>query len=168
MSLDGYIADERGATSWLVSDPGVDSRAFLSAVDTVLVGRATYEVVLGHGLRSYPGLRTYVFSRTLRPADYPEVTVVANGAAAVVAALRAEPGPKDIWLGGGGILCGHLLAAGLVDTVEVGVSPLLLGRPGVPLLAALPPLPATVRLDLTRSEAMPSGLVVLEYAVRRE
>ena len=65
------------------------------------------------------GLRTYVCSRTLRPADYPEVTVVADGAADVVAALRAEPGEKDVWLGGGASLFRSLVAAGVVDTVEV-------------------------------------------------
>ena len=58
-----------------------------------------------------------------------------------------------------------LLAAGLVDTIEVGVSPLLLAKPGVPMLAPLPPLPHPVRLRLTWHDALPSGILILEYAV---
>jgi dihydrofolate reductase len=92
------------------------------------------------------------------------VTIVSSeDAAATVAALRAEEG-KDIWLCGGGELCGSLLAAGLVDTVEMGVSPILLSQ-GVPLVA---PLPRPVRLELVEHQIYRSGMVVLTYAVRRE
>ena len=100
-SLDGYIAGPAGDLSYLVSDPAYDARAFLGSIDTVLMGRRTYEVARRHGAGGFAGLRAYVFSRTLRPDDHPEVTVVARGAAGVVAALRREPGGKDIWLAGG-------------------------------------------------------------------
>jgi dihydrofolate reductase len=130
------------------------------------MGRRTYEAALRHGAGGFPGLRAYVFSRTLQPADHPAVTLVSRGASEVVAGLRAEDGSKDIWLAGGGDLLATLLAAGVVDTVEVGISPVLLGQPGVPLLAPAPPLPHPVRLELTRSQAYPSGLLVAEYAVR--
>jgi dihydrofolate reductase len=163
VSLDGYIAGPAGELDYLVSDPAYDQRAFFTAVDTVLMGRRTYEAALQHGARGFPGLRAYVFSRTLRPADHPEVTVVASSAPAVVAALRAEDGKKDIWLAGGGDLFASLLAADVVDTVEVGVSPVLLGRPGVPLLA--PALSRPARLELTGSRSYPSGLLIAEYAV---
>jgi len=164
MSLDGYIAGPAGELGYLVSDPTYDQRAFFAGVDTVLMGRRTYEVALRHGGGQFPGLRAYVFSRTLRPADHPGVTVVAGEAADVVAGLRAEAEGKDIWLAGGGDLLAGLLAAGLVDTVEVGISPVLLGQSGTPMLA--PALPAPARLALTRSQAYPSGLMVAEYAVR--
>jgi dihydrofolate reductase len=166
ISLDGYIAGPAGELDYLVSDPTYDQRAFFSAIDTVLMGRKTYEAARKHGAGGFPGLRAYVFSRTLRAADHPEVTVVASDAAAVVAALRSEAEGKDIWLAGGGALLASLLAAGVVDTVEVGISPVLLGQPGVPLLAPAPPLPVPVRLELTRSQAYPSGLLIAEYAVR--
>src|SRR5262245_22804161 len=95
MSLDGFIADAADGTSWMTSDRSYDARPFVASIDTVLVGRRSYEVMLGHGARAYPGLRTYVFSRSLAPADHPEVTLVGGGAAAVVRALRESPG-KDI------------------------------------------------------------------------
>lgn len=160
MSLDAFIADPAGGTGWMSPDPGYDPRPFFDSIDTVLMGRKTFEVA---GRSAYPGLRTYVFSRTLRPDDVPGVTVVsAEDAAPTVAALRAEVG-KDIWLSGGGELFRSLLAADLVDTVEVGLYPMLLGQ-GVPLL---PPVQTPIPLELTKHEVYGSGLVVLIYNVRR-
>ena len=72
------------------------------------------------------GMKTLVFSRTLRQLDYPKVTIVAEDAEETLAALRAESG-KDIWFFGGGLPFRSLLDAGLVDTVEVAVMPVLLG-----------------------------------------
>jgi dihydrofolate reductase len=166
MSLDGFIADGEGGTSFLVSDPTYDAAPFFASIDTVLMGRRTYLEAVRQGMRAYPGLRNYVFSRTLDPRDFPEVTIVGADAEATVADLRSGAG-KDIWLCGGGELFRSLLVAGLVDTVELGVSPVLLGRRGTPFLVLELPLERSVRLDLTRHEALPSGLLVLEYAVRR-
>lgn len=60
------------------------------------------------------GKQAYVFSRTLRPSDYPEVTIVSDAVEETVTSLRKEPG-KDIWLFGGGRLFRSLLEAGQVD-----------------------------------------------------
>ena len=87
MSLDGFVADVDDGTGWMTGDPGYDSKPFFASIDTVLVGRRSYEVMLRHGVRSYPGLRTYVFSRTLKAADYPEVTMLADDGVATVREL---------------------------------------------------------------------------------
>jgi dihydrofolate reductase len=166
MSLDGFIADDHGGTSFLISDPTYDSAPFFASIDSVVMGRLTYDEVVRQGMRSYPGLRTYVVSRTLEPASFPEVTIIRDEVEHAISDLRREPG-KDIWLCGGGILFRTLLAAGLVDTVELGVSPLLLGRPGRPMIDCDPPLPKSARLELTRHTALPTGLLILEYAVRQ-
>ena len=162
-SLDGYIAGPHGEFDWIPEDSTVDFAAIFANVDTVLVGRHSYEVARAQpgGMPWAPGTRVYVFSRTLRAADHPGVTVVADDAPATVAALRAEPGTGDIWLFGGGALFGSLLAAGQVDAVEVTVAPVLLGG-GVPLL---PATAGRAALRLTRSHVYPSGLVSLHYAV---
>lgn len=165
MSLDGFIADARGGTSFLVSDPTYDSVPFFASIDTVLMGRVTYEEAVRQGMRAYPGLKNYVVSRTLRPEEFPEVTMLGQGAEGAIAELRSGHG-KDIWLCGGGVLLRNLLAADLVDTVELGVSPLLLGRSGIPWISLTSPLGDVVRLDLTRNTALPSGLLILEYTVR--
>jgi dihydrofolate reductase len=162
MSLDGFVADVDDGTEWMTGDPSYDSKPFFASIDSVLVGRRSYEVMLRHRVRSYPGLRTYVFSRTLQAADYPEVTMLADDGAAIVRELRRGSG-KDIWLSGGGELFRSLLAADVVDTVEVGVSPILLGQ-GRPFL----PSPGrTQKLQLTYERAFPSGLLVLYYDVVR-
>ncbi len=161
-SLDGYIAGPGGEYDWIPDDPAVDFDALFAAVDTVLLGRRSYDVARSQPAAPWPpAARVYVFSRTLRPADHPGVTVVADDAAAAVAALRAEPEGGEIWLFGGGALFGTLLAAGQVDAVEVTLVPVLLGG-GVPLLP--PGVPRTA-LRLARSHVYPSGMVALHYAV---
>jgi dihydrofolate reductase len=160
-SLDGYIAGPKGEADWIIMDPGFDFGEYFSQFDTFLIGRRTYEATaaLGGG-PEMPGMKTYVFSRTLRPADHPKVTIVAEDAERTVAGLRAQPG-KDIWLFGGGFLFRSLAKAGLVDTVEVGVMPVLLGG-GIPLL----PTPADrIKLTLTSHKVYPSGTIGLEYAI---
>jgi dihydrofolate reductase len=162
MSLDGFIADLQDGTSWMIGDPGYDSKPFFKSIDTAIIGRRSYEVMLRSGSRTYPGLQTYVCSRTLRAADYPEVTILGDDAAMRVSELRAAVG-KDIWLCGGGEMFKSLLNADLVDTVELGVSPILLGQGR----RFLPSATHSHRLTLTHSEAFPSGLLVLYYDVAR-
>jgi len=163
-SLDGYIAGPAGDFDWIPADPAIDWTAFMSRFDTALMGRRTYEVAARRQSgASLPAMRSYVFSRTLRSTDHPEVVLVKEDAPRVVGELRAAPG-KDIWLMGGGVLFRSLLEADLVDGVEVGLVPILLGQ-GLPLL---PPLPRRTRLALSRTETYPSGIVLLSYDVARE
>jgi dihydrofolate reductase len=108
-----------------------------------------------------PGMKIIVFSHTLQPRDYPDVTIVAGKEKETVAALRKEPG-KDLWLFGGGLLFCSFLDPGLVDTVEVAVIPILLGG-GIPLL----PAPAKqAKLKLTGHKVYGSGIVLLEYSMK--
>lgn len=160
-SLDGFIADREGRFDWIPEDPAVDFDALFAGVDTVLLGRASYETVLATGERPWPGAaRVLVFSRTLTRLAWPEAELVRENAAARVAALRAEPGAGEIWLFGGGQLCRDLLAAGQVDRLEVTVVPVLLGE-GLPLVASgLPRTP----LKLASTRRTPSGMVTLVYA----
>jgi dihydrofolate reductase len=160
-SLDGYIAGPKGEADWIIMDPDIDFRALFEQFDTFLLGRRTFEPMARVRKRETPGVKTFVFSRTLRQEDHPEVTIVAERVEDTVAALRAEPG-KDIWLFGGGSLFRSLLDAGLVDTVEVAVMPVLLGE-GIPLL---PPPARQTKLKLTGHKVYKTGIVSLEYAVQ--
>jgi dihydrofolate reductase len=161
MSLDGYIAGPKGQADWIIMDPEINFRALFKEFDTILLGRRTFEAMARDGnVAMMPGMKTYVFSRTLRPGDYSNVTIVAEKSERMLATLRAQSG-KDIWLFGGGLLFRSLVDAGLVDTVEVTVIPVLLGG-GIPLLS--PPASQT-KLILTSHKVFKTGVVSLQYAV---
>jgi dihydrofolate reductase len=164
MSLDGYIAGPHGEFDWIVMDPDIDFAAMQRRFDTYLIGRKTFEVMqaMGGGAGAR-GIRNIVLSRTLDPRDYPRVTIERD-AERLVADLRVQPG-KDIAIFGGGELFRSLLAAGLVDRVEVGLIPVLLGG-GIPLLPA-PAARASLRLTGHRVYEK-TGTVGLEYDVVRD
>ena len=159
MSLDGFIAGANGEYDWIVLDPAIDFAALFKDFDTALMGRRTFEMARRGPGATMPGIHTVVCSRTLRPGDSPDVTIVADASAAV-AALKVRPG-KDVWLFGGGSLFRSLLDARLVDTIEVSIMPIVLSQ-GVPLLPAGSRSP---RLRLASSKAMSSGIIALKYEV---
>ena len=160
VSLDGFIARVNGEFDWIVMDPAIDFAAMYAEFAVAVMGRKTHEVVLAMGEGAMPAIDTVVFSRTLAPVTRPGLRITSDDPVAVVTALKAEPG-KDIWLYGGGDLFRTLLAAGLVDTVELAVIPVLLGE-GIPLL----PPGASTTLVLSDTKVLPeSGIVVLAYAV---
>ena len=142
-------------------DPAIDFAALFGEFDTAIMGRKTYEVVTAQGGQgAMPGLDVVVFSRTLPAATYPGVRIVNDDPREVVPALKAKPG-RDIWLYGGGELFRSLLDAGLVDSVEPAVIPVLLGA-GVPLM----PPGSTTKLVLADQKTLPaSGIVALAYSV---
>jgi dihydrofolate reductase len=160
MSLDGYIAGPGGEADWITIDPEFDFAALFSQFDTILVGRRTFDGMVTAGRVSIPGMKTIVFSRTLRQEDHPDVAIVTDGQRETLAALKVGPG-KDIWLFGGGLLFRSLAKDGLVDTVEVRIVPILLGA-GVPLL---PSLGNRIKLSLTAPTGNRTGIVSLEYAI---
>ncbi|HET7723916.1 MAG TPA: dihydrofolate reductase family protein [Propionibacteriaceae bacterium] len=164
-SLDGYVAGPTGGFDWIPDDETVDFAAIFARVDTVLLGRRSYEVAIGMDgeLPWGPDTRVFVFSSTLRPEAYPDVTVVADHAVERVQALREEAGEGEIWLFGGGELFRTLLVGGQVDRVEVTVVPVLLGG-GTPLLAVGA---TTTKLSLLDTHTYPSGMVGLTYEVVR-
>jgi dihydrofolate reductase len=159
-SLDGFIAGPKGEADWIIMDPEFDFEAVFKEFDTVLMGRRSFETA-GGSAWGY-GMKTFVVSRTLRQQDHPDVTIVGDNLKQTLTALRKQPG-KDIWLFGGGVLFRSLLEMGLVDTVEVGVMPVVLGD-GIPLL---PPPLRQARLKLTSHKVYKSGSIGLEYDVQQ-
>jgi dihydrofolate reductase len=163
-SLDGYIAGPNGEADWIVMDPEIDFNAMFSEFDTLLIGRKTFEAMgkMGGG-GGMPGVKSIILSRTMKPADHPKLTIFGEDSEKQLGALKEQPG-KDIWLFGGGDLFRSLLDAGLVDTVEVGVIPVLLGG-GIPLLPSRATR-STLKLTAHKVYAK-TGTVSLEYAVEK-
>lgn len=163
MSLDGFIAGPKGEFDWIIMDPAFDFGALFKQFDTFLLGRRTFELTRqGGGGNTTAGTQTIVFSRTLRQSDYPKV-VISNDVTKTISQLKKMPG-KDIWLFGGGELFRSVLDAGLIDTIEVAVMPVLLSQ-GIPLLSAGARSPS---LRLTESKPLPSGTVLLSYTLSKK
>ena len=162
MSLDGYITGPNGEADWIVGDPTVNIaeffKAFYAQFDIAVMGRRTYELVGG----AIEGMRTFVFSRTLSPGDCKGVTILSANGIEELARLRAEKG-RDIWLFGGGALFGSLASAGLVDSVELGVMPVLLGG-GTSVVSGMT---QRVKLKLMHTEHSALGVVSLNYELDR-
>jgi dihydrofolate reductase len=93
MSLDGFIAGANGEFDWIKPDPDFDFSALLKQFDTIVAGRGTFEPMAAAGRTTMPGMKTIVVSKTLRPEDHPEVTIVRGIDA--LKDLKATPG-KDI------------------------------------------------------------------------
>jgi dihydrofolate reductase len=156
-SLDGYIAGKDDGISWLFDDADYGYREFLASVDTVVMGRRTYDLALRMGPFPYADKECYVFSRSLMGGD-DHVEFVDQPVAEFIEMLRGRDG-KDIWLVGGSELIFDFMKAGLVDEFVISVHPRILGdgillfKPGTP----------SVALSLVRSESFPSGLVQIRY-----
>ncbi len=165
VSLDGYLAGPNGEIDWIADDPAMDFASFVAQFDALLVGRRTFEDMLKANQPTMPGMTTFLFSRTWGARELPtNVELVPGDHAAFVEDLRSKPG-KDIWLFGGGKLFAGLIAAGLVDSVEVAVMPSLVGG-GVPLFPANGSPWRQLRLYDHRIYPN-SGIVSLAYTVTR-
>jgi len=166
ISLDGFIADTRGGVDWLhrfhAKGPREDygMTEFFRSIDTVLMGRHTHDFALSHGVKDYPGMENFVFTRTKPPGKRDGVEYISGDPAELIAALRQKPG-KDIWLCGGGDLARQLLERKLVDEIALAVIPILLGD-GIPLFQKRYP---ETDLQLIDCKVCKSGLVGLVYAM---
>ena len=174
-SLDGFLAGADGSLDWLHFSKDVQevTAEYWKDVDTILMGRKTYEVSVAARRQSskgrkrkntdgrgQPAIRTYVFSRSLKSIDDPGVELVHEDAVEFVGHLKQEPG-KEICLMGGGELAQSLLAADLVDRVGLNIHPILLGS-GIPTFRN----PGhRVRLKLEKSRLLEGGCILANYSV---
>ena len=160
-SLDGFIAGPSGEFDWIIPNPERDFTQISSRYDTALIGRRTFDLMRTHGKPTVTGMKNYIFSRTLTRADIPKSSILSTTPEQTVAELRSAPdNGKDIWLFGGGELFRTLLAAHLVDDIELTIIPVLLGV-GIPLL------PGAHRLALKRTEhkLYNNGMLSLTYSI---
>jgi len=162
-SLDGYIARLDGALDFLPAEPEDHGYTeFMAGVDTLVIGRKTYETVLGFDTWPYAGKRVVVLST--RPIAKPrvadaDVTQMSGNPADIVAQL-AERGAQHLYVDGG-VTIQRFLEAGLIQRLIVTRVPVLIGT-GTPLFG---PLTRDVRLRHVATRQYASGLVQSEYLV---
>jgi dihydrofolate reductase len=162
-SADGYIARPDGDIEWLTSRPAPKGfygmEAFMKTIDTMLMGRKTYDESLRLGAKYDSTSRTIIFSRQPPPATIPRgVEFVSESIGPFISQLREQPG-KDIWLMGGGDLIACFLDEQAIDEFVVSVIPVFIGD-GIPLIARRD---RHVPMELKSVERFDDGLVQLHY-----
>lgn len=166
-SLDGFIAGLEDDLSWLPqpsSEPGRDFGygAFMAEVGALLMGRRTFDVVMGFGGEWPYGERPMVVATHRELPAAPACVRAASGSIRelVTTALQAANG-RDVYIDGGALIR-QALDAGLIDEIIVSVIPMILGA-GLPLFAGAQQRHA---LELVEHTAFEGGLVQLRYRPR--
>jgi dihydrofolate reductase len=166
-SLDGFIAREDGSIDWLTeyeNSPATDYgySEFYASIGTVLMGRKTYEQVLGFGDWPYGEKNVYVFTRQKEPLHHEKnVEFVSRDIAEFIRQLKEET-DQDIWLVGGSQLIKVFPKEDLVQDMIVFVNLIILGN-GVPLFDRIG---KEIRLKTGRVEKYENGLASIEYEVQ--
>lgn len=139
-SLDGFIADEAGGIEWLSTATDYEEsdnsyEEFYRQVDTVLMGRTTYDQVVNElAVDNYPYADSDSYILTSRGTANKEKVVFTDEAVeSLVQRLKAEAG-QDIWIVGGSSLVTPLVANNMIDEYHLATLPIILGK-GIPLFA---------------------------------
>jgi dihydrofolate reductase len=169
-SADGFIARPDGSVDWLDRPRPKGNYSmgeFYQSIDTMLLGRKTYDVALDFQKKGVAGavfdtkVKNYVFTRGPAPSSaLAGVEFVSEPIKAFINRLREQEG-KDIWMMGGGDIIASFLDEGEIDEFMIHVIPKFIGE-GIPLIA---PARRTVPLNLISSTQFPDGVVRLHYAV---
>jgi len=163
-SVDGFIARHNGSYDFLPEGGGElhGYDEFMASVDTLVIGRKTFEAVLALPAWPYDGKNVVVLSS--KPVDFSGVrghTIQHMGGspAAIVATLAAK-GAQHVYVDGG-ITIQRFLRDGLVQRLIITRVPVLIGE-GIPLFGSLP---RDLRLRHVATQQYKSGLVKSEYHV---
>ena len=166
ISFDNFIARKDGAVDWLLWSKELPQimKEMWKTIDTVVMGRKTYEVSLrmGGGGSGSSGVKTYVFSRTLKKRNTKKLFFVAEDVAEFVRRLKEEEEGNDIYIMGGGVLAQSLFEADLIDEIGFNIQPVLLGS-GVPLFYEMS---RQIDLELKECRQLSMGCVMLTYIVK--
>lgn len=164
-SLDGFIARENGDLDWLPQDGTEDYgyQSFYDGIDTLVIGRGTFEKVLTFEPWPYAGKRVMVVSSgtPATPNAIKPLVEVTHLQPRELAAHLEATGSKAVYVDGGKTIQ-SFLRAGLIDQLTLFTVPVLIGR-GLPLFGALD---SDLKLQLVSTRAFPSGMVERIYRPR--
>jgi dihydrofolate reductase len=174
-SLDGFIARKDGRVDWLETsdefaggetlDPAFIAD-FLKSIDCYVMGSRTYETALNFESKglgwAYGDKPTFVLTSRALPRNRDTVKFHSGDLAQFVNG-QLRPTFRNIWIVGGGSLCGECHSLGLVDLVRYSILPIVIGD-GIPFFEKLA---KDVPLHLVEVKAYKSGIVGLCYEVRK-
>ena len=164
-SLDNFIARKDGAVDWLMWSKEVPKimEEMWKTIDTMVMGRKTYEVAerMG-GVGDQSGVKTYVFSRTIKKPKSKKMTFVSEDAGGFVRRLKEEEEGRDILVMGGGLLAKSLFEADLIDEIGFNIHPVLLGS-GIALFHEMS---RQIDLELKECRQLSKGCVLVTYTVK--
>lgn len=161
VSLDGFIEGPNGEYDWCFSDQDYGMSDFFNRIDSIIMGRKTYEMTLGMKSNDsgMPKMKSYVVSNKLSSLQ--------NGGTLITGDIKKQIGKikksqgKDIWLFGGAELTTSLINFRLVDEIQLAVHPILLGG-GKPLFQNIQ---KRIKLHLMDSKTYSTGLISITYYV---
>lgn len=161
-SIDGYIARKDGTIDWLLfghtGDEDYGFKKFIDSVDTLVLGRKTYQVVSGFEDWPYSGKRVIVLSNTLKKVRN-EAELFSGDLTDLLSQLQKDE-IKHIWVDGG-TTASKFLEEGLVDNLTISIIAMVLGT-GIPLFSSIT---KEQSCRLVSSQSYPSGLVQLKYKI---
>jgi dihydrofolate reductase len=176
MTFDGLIEGPNGEIDWLMGDDSIDFGDILNDIlrdkDAIFYGRTSYELWGNYTPEeggpkvkaAYELLHSktkYVFSHS-QTSDDTNAIFINNNIKEKVLAIKKQPG-KNIWLYGGAQLVTTFLNLDLIDEFQFAVYPVVLGK-GKPLFQDIED---RHKLKLIKSEAFPSGVLLLHYEIDR-
>lgn len=167
-SLDGFIARKDGSIDWLTeydnnSQTDYGYSDFYASIDTVLMGRKTYEQVLGFGDWPYAEKKIYVFTGQNKPLRREKNVEFVSGDIGEFARRLKENTDKDIWLMGGSQLIKAFFEEDLIEDMIIFIVPIILGD-GIPLFNHIG---KEIKLTTGKVEKYEIGLVKVEYQVNK-
>lgn len=157
-SLDGFIASPDGTVDWLFHDADYGYTEFMASVDSVVMGRKTWEQAKTFEAVPFAGKRVFVLSHSRPTESDDRIRFVEGGVPLILDDIRKES-TRDIWLVGGGDVIQQFVAHNLIDEFRLFLHPIILGS-GLPLFL---PQKSMTTLSFVASVAFPSGLVELRY-----
>lgn len=159
-SLDGFIARKNGDIDWLFTDEDYGYTKFYESIDTILMGRKTYEKISEFGDYPYKTKKAYVFSNSFNLTKDEDISFVGENIVDFTKKLQLSEG-KGIWLVGGSEIIKLLLKSKVVNEIIISIQPIILGD-GIPLFLKFD---KPTELSLKNCINFNSGLVQLHYEV---
>jgi dihydrofolate reductase len=176
VTLDGFVAGPNEEMDWVMFDPemGKYEDDIVSAADTLLLGRVTYESFAGSWphvpddpavspeekeyARKLNAMRKIVFSKTLPTVEWNNSTLMKGVVPEAITKLKQEPG-GDMLIYGSASLVRTLTNSGLIDEYQILVHPIILGG-GKPLFQDIR---ERQKLKLVKTKSFASGVIGLSY-----